>query len=196
MTQSLIPLPVNFSKWTYETATSGGLTVMFAAGSGGSITLRDPNGKYESFRYGGLGAGVGFGAKLPRFGNVNLKIKGKTVGGVGALESFKSDGYVLVADSIADRDLTRDDITGACVFIEVGGGLIVGGSGTAMLFGLDPKLLALTMVVNASPVTAALSHLVMQRHLLQSAKGAVVMGGINAGLQAGYGGAIYLGGLF
>ncbi|WP_110946860.1 hypothetical protein [Pseudomonas bohemica] len=196
MTQSLIPLPVNASRWTYETASSGGLTVMFAAGSGGSITLKDPAGKTENFRYGGLGAGIGFGARLPRFGKVNIAIKGKSVGGAGALEAFPSTGAVFVSDAIANRDLTRDDITGVCVFMEVGGGLIAGISGTAMLFGLDPKLLAISLAVNATPVGAVLGPLVMQRHLLQSAKGAVVMGGVNAGLQAGGGGAIYLGGLF
>ncbi|MFK3974380.1 hypothetical protein ACI2KS_27020 [Pseudomonas sp. NPDC087358] len=196
MTQSLIPLPVNVSQWKYVTASSGGLTIMFAAGSGGSITLQTPAGKEESFRYGGLGAGIGFGARLPRFGKVNIAIKGKSVSGAGAMEAFPSTGQVFVADAIANRDLTRDDITGACVFMEVGAGLGVGGSASAMLFGLDAKLLALTLAVNTTPVGAVLGPMVMQRQLLQSAKGAVVMAGVNAGLQAGGGGAIYLGGLF
>lgn len=196
MTQSLIPLPVNVSQWKYVTASSGGLTIMFAAGSGGSITLQSPDGKSESFRYGGLGAGLGFGARLPRFGKVNIAIKGKSVGGAGAMEAFPSTGQVFVSDAIANRDLTRDDITGACVFMEVGAGLGVGGSASAMLFGLDPKLLAISLAVNTIPVGAVLGPLVMQRQLLQSAKGAVVMAGVNAGLQAGGGGAIYLGGLF
>lgn len=196
MTQSLIPIPVNVSKWQYVTASSGGLTVMFAAGSGGSMTLQSPEGKAESFRYGGLGAGIGFGARLPRFGKVNIAIKGKSVGGAGALEAFPSTGQVFVSDALANRDLTRDDITGACVFLEVGGGLGIGGSATAMLFGLDAKLLAITLAMNTTPVGAVLGPLVMQRQLLQSAKGAVVMAGMNAGVQAGGGGAIYLGGLF
>ncbi|MCF7534111.1 hypothetical protein [Pseudomonas petrae] len=196
MTHSIIPLPVNFSRWTYETASSGGLTIAFAAGSGGSITLKTPDGKEESFRYGGLGAGIGFGARLPRFGKVNLNIKGKSVGGVGALESFRSKGWVLVSDALKDRDLTRDDITGACVFLEIGLGLGAGGSSTAMLFGLDPKLLALTLALNAMPAASAFAPQITLRHLLQSAKGAVVMAGFNVGVQAGVGGAIYLGGLF
>lgn len=196
MTQSIIPLPVNASHWQYVTASSGGVTVAFVAGSGGSITLQTPEGKNEEFRYGGVGAGVGFGARLPRFGKVNLNIKGKSVGGAGALESFPSDGKVFVADSIRDRDLTRDDITGACIFTEVGVGLAVGGSATAMLFGLDAKLLALMIALNSNPLTQIYSSTVVQRQLMQSAKGALVMAGMNLGLQAGGGAAIYLGALF
>lgn len=52
------------------------------------------------------------------------------------------------------------------------------------------------MAVNTTPVGDVLGPLVMQRQLLQSAKGALVMTGVNAGLQAGGGGAIYLVGLF
>ncbi len=40
-----IPLPVNESRWQYQTASGGGLTVVMVAGSGGSITLRSPLGK-------------------------------------------------------------------------------------------------------------------------------------------------------
>jgi hypothetical protein len=196
MTQSIITLPVNVSGWEYLTGSSGGLSVGFVSGTGGSITLKTPDGKEESFRYGGAGAGIGFGFKLPRFGKVNLQIRGKSVGGAGALEAFKSIGLVLVSNAFKDRDLKRDDITGPCMFMEINAGLVAGGSGTAMLFGLDPKLLALSMAMNTTPATAFFGMTVMQRQLMQSAKGALLMAGLNAGAQAGVGGAIYLGGLF
>ncbi|WP_409418076.1 hypothetical protein [Pseudomonas aeruginosa] len=38
--------------------------------------------------------------------------------------------------------MSRDDFTGPCTYVELGAGVIAGGSGTAILFGLDPKLLA------------------------------------------------------
>lgn len=196
MTQSIIPLPVNVSGWKYLTGSSGGLSVGLVSGTGGSITLKTPDGKEESFRYGGAGAGIGLGFKLPRFGKVNLQIKGKSVGGAGALESFTSYGWVFVSDALKDRDLKRDDITGPCVFMELNAGLVAGGSGTAMLFGLDPKLLALSLAMNATPATAFFGMTVIQRQLMQSAKGALLMTGYNVGAQAGAGGAIYLGGLF
>lgn len=52
-----IPLPVNESRWQYQTASGGGLTVVMVAGSGGSIILRSPQGEDVSYRYGGVGVG-------------------------------------------------------------------------------------------------------------------------------------------
>lgn len=191
-----IPIPVNESRWAYQTASGGGLTVALVAGSGGSIILRSPEGKDVSYRYGGVGVGAGFGARLPRFGKVNIQIKGKSVGAAGAAEAFPSFGKVFVSDALVSRDLTEDDITGPCMYTEVGGGLVVGGSATALLFGLDPKLLALSVALNASPATSIIASNTVNRQLLQSAKGAVVMAGMNAGVQAGGGAAIYMGYLF
>lgn len=191
-----IPIPVNESRWQYQTASGGGLTVALVAGSGGSIILRSPEGKDVSYRYGGVGVGAGFGARLPRFGKVNIQIKGKSVGAAGAAEAFPSFGKVFVSDALVSRDLTEDDITGPCIYTEVGGGLVVGGSATALLFGLDPKLLALSVALNASPAASIIAAGTVNRQLLQSAKGAVVMAGMNAGAQAGGGAAIYMGYLF
>lgn len=139
---------------------------------------------------------MGFGAKLPRFGKVDIKIKGKSVGGTGAAEAFPSDGAVFVADDLVDRDLTRDDITGPCMYVEVNAGVAVGVAGTAMLFGLDAKLLAAVMLMNASPVTSLTVSPMLTRQLMQSARGALLMGGANLGIQAGAGGAVYIGALF
>lgn len=191
-----IPIPVNESKWLYQTASGGGLTVALVAGSGGSIILRSPQGKDVSYRYGGLGVGAGFGARLPRFGKVNIQVKGKSVGGAGAAEAFPSTGKVFVSDALRSSDLTEDDITGPCMYTEVGAGLVVGGSATALLFGLDPKLLAMAVALNSSPVTSIIASSRVNEQLVRSAKGALVMAGMNAGVQAGGGAAIYMGYLF
>jgi len=191
-----IPIPVNASRWAYQTASGGGLTVALVAGSGGSIILRSPEGKDVSYRYGGVGVGAGFGARLPRLGKINIQIKGKSVGAAGAAEAFPSFGKVFVSDALASRDLTEDDITGPCMYTEVAAGLVVGGSASALLFGLDPKLLALSVALSANPATSLIASSTVNRQLLQSAKGAVVMAGMNAGVQAGGGAAIYLGYLF
>lgn len=106
MSQLPIPLPLNESRWRYVTASGGGMTVAFLAGSGGSITLLSPEGENVSFRYGGVGGGIGLGMRLPRFGKVNLNVKGKSVGGAGALEALPSTGTVLVADGLVGRDLS------------------------------------------------------------------------------------------
>ncbi len=176
MSQLPIPLPLNESRWRYVTASGGGVTVAFLAGSGGSITLLSPEGENVSFRYGGVGGGIGLGMRLPRFGKVNLNVKGKSVGGAGALEALPSTGTVLVADGLVGRDLSRGDFTGPCMYVELGAGVIAGGSGTAILFGLDPKLLAAVALASASPLTAALGAS-MSRQLLQSSRGALLMAG-------------------
>lgn len=140
--------------------------------------------------------GVGFGARLPRFGKINIQIKGKGVAAAGAAEAFPSTGKVFVSDALVNRDLTSDDITGPCMYTEVGVGLVVGGSATALLFGLDPKLLALSVALSSNPATSLIASTTVNRQLARSAKGAVVMAGVNAGLQAGGGAAIYMGYLF
>ncbi|PYB29515.1 hypothetical protein C0052_19265, partial [Pseudomonas aeruginosa] len=96
---------------------------------------------------------------------------------------------------LAGRDLSRGDFTGPCMYVELGAGVIAGGSGTAILFGLDPKLLAAVALASASPLTAALGAS-MSRQLLQSSRGALLMAGVNVGAQFGGGAAAYLGALF
>lgn len=190
-----IPLPVTVSDWRYKTATGGGLTVVFAAASGGMVTVTDPQGADHQFRYGSIGVGAGLGARLPRFGKLNLNIRGKSVGAAGATENLPSVGTVLVSDTVAARGLQRDDFIGACLFVEGGVGLIAGGSGSAMLFGLDAKLLAMT-VATVTPIGNLLLPHDSAVRLLRSAKGAILTAGINAGIQAGGGVTATLGGLF
>ncbi|WP_425048713.1 hypothetical protein [Pseudomonas mosselii] len=134
-------------------------------------------------------------ARLPRFGKVNLQVRGQSVGAAGASEDFYAKGKVLVADSIAARGLNREDFKGACVFIEGGLGLIGGGSLSGMLFGLDTKLLAMTAAVTIPVGQLVLPQDTTER-LLRSAKGVILAGGFNVGLQAGGGGTFTLGGLF
>jgi hypothetical protein len=189
-----ITIPVNESRWLYRTASGGGLTIAMVALGGGSITLRSPEGKDVSYRYSGVGIGVGTPG-LRRLGKLNLKVKGKSIAGAGAAEAFPSTGKVFVCDALARRDLTSDDITGPCMYTEVGAGLVVGGSATGLLFGLDPKLLALCMAMNSYPL-GIVASLIVLRQLVQSAKGVVVMSGMNVGVQAGAGASYSTGYLF
>lgn len=188
-----MPLSVRDSAWGYVTASGGGVTIAFVAGGGGSLTLQSPEQQNVVFHYGGLGVGAGFGAKLPRFGKIDLKIKGKSVGGAGAAEAMPSYGRVFVTQE--GRELSKSDFVGPCIYVEIGGGVIAGASGVAMLFGLDPILLAATLAANSNPATA-LGGSYLTGKLVASARGVLVMAGMNAGLQAGGGGAAYIGGLF
>lgn len=127
---------------------------------------------------------------------MDIKIKGKSVGGVGPAEAFPSDGAIFVADDLVAGDLTRDHIVGPCMYVEAGGGVALGVSATAMLLGLDPKLLAAVMLSNATPATNLTISPILTRKLMQSANGALLMGGANLGIQAGIGGAVYICALF
>ncbi|CAI8933456.1 Toxin protein Tse4 [Pseudomonas soli] len=189
-----ITLPLSVSDWEYKSASGGGLTVMFAAASGGLLTLTDPDKAEQQFRYGSLGVGVGAGARLPRVGKINLLVRGKSVGAAGTNADLPAIGTVLVTDSVASRGLVRDDFRGGCVFLEGGLGLVGGGSGSGVLFGLDPKLLALgTAAIGAGG--AFLPQDTFPR-LLRSAKGVILSAGFNIGVQAGGGLALTLGGLY
>ncbi len=100
-----------------------------------------------------------------------------------------------MADSVAARGLVREDFDGHCMFIEGGIGLIGGASGAAMLFGLNAKLLAMT-AATLTPVGNLLLPDDSAVRLLRSAKDVIMAAGLNAGLQAGAGATISLGGLF
>lgn len=177
------------------TGNGGSATVAVFAGGGGTVTLQRPDGGNQVLRYGGLGVGLGFGARLPRFGKIDLKVRGQSVGGAGAVEALPSTGIVFAAESIGARDLSREDFNGACLYVEGGLGVVAGGSGTAMLFGLNAAELALLFAAMSSPAGQVIAYGMSQR-VLKTAKGAIFFAGVNVGAQAGGGAAGFVGGVF
>ncbi len=173
------------STWQFITSSSGGLGVDFFAAEGGSIYFRTPNGARDSFRYGAAGGGLTLGLKLPKIGKV--QVSGHGVAGAIAPAAFPNTGKLYILETFKGSELAHEDIRGACAFVEVAGGLVVGGSATAMLIGMDPWLLA-----------GAVSPLMLEfdYRLLRSATGLLVMGGVNVGVQAGGGVGAFLGGLW
>ena len=83
-------------------------------------------------------------------------------------------------ESFGGDELSFDDICGVCGLVEVGGGLVGGGSATAMLLGMDIKWAAGCIV--AGPLT---SYCCIR--LIKSATALLLMAGINVGIQAGGG---------
>lgn len=73
-------------------------------------------------------------------------------------------------------------------------GLLGGASGSAMVFGLDSKLLAMTIAA-LTPIGNLLPPHDSAIRLLRSAKGMIIWAGVNAGLQAGAGMTVSLSGL-
>lgn len=182
------------SAWQFITSSSGGIGVEFVAAEGGAIYLNDPRKARQTFTYGAAGVGLSCGLKLPKIGKIELpKLQGKSVGGVAAPSAFPNAGKIYILDSFSGNELSRSDITGVCMFVEVGGGFIAGASATGMVLGMDAVWLAGTLAT--IEVCQDLAMYAAQR-LLELATAILVMAGVNAGLQAGAGGAAFLGALF
>jgi hypothetical protein len=177
------------SAWQFITSATGGAGVEFVAAEGGRIYLQSPAGGQVVFTYGGAGLGLSAGLKLPKIGRIQFR--GRSFNVAGAPAAFPNTGAIYILDNFLGDELTQDDITGVCIFAEISGGLVGGGSATAMLLGMDPLWLAGVMVAAAAPVLepAAVTG------LLASATGVLLMAGLNLGIQAGGGAAVYVGGL-
>ncbi|NHZ93897.1 hypothetical protein F2P45_33605 [Massilia sp. CCM 8733] len=163
------------SIWNYETSATGGVGLGFFAASGGLVRLKDPSGKSVDLHYGAVGLGLSKGfkspklPKLPKFPQLNVQSKS---GGLSTTD-FPAFGNVFVTKTHTKDDLTIDDIKGICIICEIGAGYIAGYSATAILVGINPAYLGMG---NVGPVLAA-----------ASAKGIIIMHGVNAGLQIGGG---------
>ena|SRR5437660_5829165 len=182
------------SAWQFVTSSTGGFGIEFVAAEGGALYLKDPSGKPDSFYYGSAGLGLAIGFKLPKIGKLNVRIRGKSVGGAVAPAFLPNAGKLYVLDGCQRNELTESDIQGVCMFLEIGGGVILGVSATAMLVGMNPAWLA-TAIAAGLPGGAVVTMYGYQR-LLDTATGLLIMGGMNAGVQAGVGGAAFLGGLY
>jgi hypothetical protein len=183
------------SNWKFQTFGGGSIGAAIMV-SGGQIILASPSGAPTTFTYGGIGGGWSAGlkipVKLPRLGKVTLKAPKTT--GAGAPFSFPSTGNVLMTTNCPGAELTASDFKGVCFFAELGGGLIVGGSGVVMLAGCQGGLnwWQSSLASLTGPAGATIQMIAM----LASARAVIPMAGINAGIQAGGGVAGYVGAMF
>jgi hypothetical protein len=175
------------SKWKFDTFGTGGASVGegLAAGiSAGLITLNDPAGKATDFHYGGIGVGLaaGFKVKLGKIKIATPKLSPNI-----APTWFDSTGVVLVTSSCPGQELKRTDFSGACAFVEVGGGVGVGYSGVALLAGIQGTTSLWETLVGSMLPPASLYFMLM------SARTLILMRGWNVGAQLGGGGLAYVG---
>ncbi|HXI59993.1 MAG TPA: hypothetical protein VNO55_28190 [Polyangia bacterium] len=177
------------SAWSFITSSSGGVGVEFVNAEGGKIWLQDPEGRTVSYYYGGAGMGVSAGIKLPKIGKIQLKVRGKGIGAIAAPASFPNTGKLYVLESCENQELVRSDIQGVCMFVEAAGGIVGGGFGTAMIFGMNPVWLAAAIALGPCGTIAG-------EKLLRSATGILLMAGLTTGIQAGGGIGAFLGGLY
>ncbi|MFN7929740.1 MAG: hypothetical protein U0Y68_17710 [Blastocatellia bacterium] len=170
------------SAWQFVTFGSGGLSLGVVAAEGGTVVLRSPQSREETFYYGGAGVGLAAGLKIPRIGRVQINTPRGPLTGSGGPTAFPSTGSLFITASFDGSELSLSDIQGPCIFTEVGGGIIGGGSACAMYVGINPLTLPLISVPAFGP-----------QLVLNSAKGLLLMAGLNVGLQAQIGGAVYFG---
>jgi len=181
------------SAWQYQTSSSGALGLEFFAVEQGRIYMKDPQAANGSFLYKSGGAGLAYGFRLPIIGKVNIPIKGYT-GTAGVAPTFlPSTGKLLILESFAGDELTRSDITGLCLFLEIGVSAIVGASWYAMLLGMDPAY-AVAMAVAAGACSSALP--LAESKLLKSATSILITAGLNVSASSGaaagvFGGLLY-----
>jgi hypothetical protein len=109
------------------------------ATSGGAVDLNDPAQKTHRMLFGGLGADLSLGLRIPRM--PSPKVRGNAPAGAGSVTDFPSGGRIMRSDKLG-RELQRGDFRGAVLFVEGGGGLVAGmnvgvqpGGGVAGLVG-------------------------------------------------------------
>jgi hypothetical protein len=136
------------SKWTFNTCNGLSIGAGIVAGEAGTITLNEPNGGKVKFYLGGLGVGFSWGVKLPKLKIPKINAP-KISGGTGSIEALTSRGLVYVAPTFGGQELTRHDIRGGCCFLEGTAGLAWGVAGDAMIFGMNPILLAAALATSS-----------------------------------------------
>ena len=180
------------SAWKFVTSSTGGVGVEFVGAEGGKLFFTDPQNKDVSFIYGAAGVGLSACLKLPKIGKIEVKLKGKSIGAAIAPAAFPNGGKLYITDTFKGNELSQSDIRGVCIFLEVGGGILAGVSGTAMLVGIDPIWLA---GIGPAMAGGPLTMVMLDYELIRAAKGLLVMGGLNVGLNAGVAAGAFIGGL-
>lgn len=172
------------SAWEFKTSSTGALGLGIAAAEGGHIYLTDPSKRTVSFLFGAAGVGIGF--KLPKIPQVHFR--GHQASAAVAPASFPNWGVIYTLDTFTGQELKRSDITGTCMFIEVGAGLVGAFSTTAMLLGMNPYWVPATLAVGSLDSFAT-------SMLIRSATAVILVAGLSTGLVAGCGGGGFIGGL-
>ncbi|MFB9128879.1 hypothetical protein ACFFYR_39180 [Paraburkholderia dipogonis] len=161
----------------------------FIVASGGWIQLTDPALQPCDFHYGGAGVGLPMerllptGITMPKFGLP--QIKGHEFGGAGSSQDFLSAGAVWMTPAFAGKELCREDIRGATVYVDAGIGMVGGFGGSAMLLGINSVSLMMGIM------NPALSGLAARA--LDEAPALLLMGGFTMGVQAGAGAGLMVG---
>ncbi len=81
------------SQWTYNTGATGAAGLAVIAASGGALYLDDPRAKTHRLIFGGLGAGISLGFRIPRM--PTPKVRGNALAGAGSITDLPSTGRIM-----------------------------------------------------------------------------------------------------
>jgi hypothetical protein len=163
------------SKWTYNTAASGSISIGYLTASRGFIVLDDPAGTSHRFNVASMGFGYGkrvaSKAQLPDVPLPATLFNGNTLGGGGATSDFSGNGFVAMTPAFLGSELKPNDFVGATNQLDAGAGLLVAYGFTFVFSGI-PQSLMLGAIANPAFMHGALN----------SAKALIVMRGMSEGL--------------
>jgi hypothetical protein len=175
------------SRWNFDTSAGAGIGFGLFNSESGMFVLDAPSGQGHEYTYNGFGIGIsrGFSSmlRISRFALPKVIVRGDELSGAGSTADFTSRGWLYLTDSFKNADLVDPKILeGGTIYLEGAAGYLLGGTGSFMLLGVNPDLLVLGMV---KPDLIGLA--------IRSAPAALIMGGVNEGLQDAVGFAFMFG---
>lgn len=160
------------SDWEFDASAAGGVGYGLLAASGGKIVLTDPSNQSQNFFY--TGYGIGFSKAIPKIEIPPLPILNRVISVAGSTEGFYSGGVIYMTDSFGGDELVKSDLGGA-VYLDAGGGLFAGFSGSIMLLGINVALLA-SCILNPGLFAS------VAKNAIEHAPAILVMAGVSEGL--------------
>ena len=177
------------SAWQYNTGAGGSVSVGPLSASRGLIALDDPSGKPKRFDIATFGIGwnvmrLPAKLRLPDIPLPRAVFKGNSLAGSGSSSDFIATGWVYINHTFTGNELKESDFEGGACSIEMGGGVLVAGSITAMYVGIPVQLMM-----------AAIANPMFSRLALNAAKAVVILLGVSEGLMDGIGATASVGAL-
>lgn len=174
------------SKWTVDGSVSTALSFLFATGGSGTINLKDPQGRRVDFPYRYIGAGKSAGLdKIPGGkGDKMLKNTGKASFTMPV--NMPNGGEIWILESFNGSELKDEDISGACVIVDISfGAVVASGSLSGILLGIPYSKIPqeLTLWGLTPTLQPHLIDILAKKYdfLKGAAKAVLWMGGINLG---------------
>jgi len=172
------------SLWAYETAASGGASIGELMLSGGKIILKAPDNTLHSYRYAGMGVGVGMNFRVPK--NLRLpdivipRSRGTTLSASGSTTDFQGGGVIY---RMHESELKPGDFAGMTMYVDASAGLLVSEGVSGFITGIDEKAM-IPWLFNPALFANVISA---------SAKAFMVLRGMGEGLVDGAGMGLMLG---